>query len=48
MCVWVLTVKAILREVHIQHEVIIVQLPISWSFWIIQDILETMTIIGAI
>lgn len=43
-----LTVKAILREVHIQHEVVVVQLSISWSFQIMQDVLVTMTITGAI
>lgn len=43
-----LTVKAILREVHIEHEVIVVQLSISWSVQIIQDVLRTMTITDAI
>lgn len=43
-----LTVKAILREVHVEHEVIVVQFSISWSFQIIQDVLGTITIAGAI
>lgn len=43
-----LTVRAVLREVHIQHEVVVVQLSISWSFQIMQDVLGTMTITGAI
>lgn len=43
-----LTVKAILRQVHVQHEVVVVQLSISWGFQIIQDVLGTMTMAGAI
>lgn len=43
-CARELTMKAILREVHIEHEVIVVQLSISRSFQIIQDVLGNMTI----
>lgn len=43
-----LTVKTILREVHLEHEVIVVQLSISRGFQIIQDILGTITITDAI
>lgn len=38
----VLTVRSILWEVHIQHEVIIIQLCSSWRLQVVQDVLRTV------
>lgn len=48
LCVYmcVLTMKAILWQVHIQHEVIIIQLSSSLRVKVIQDILRMMKITG--